>query len=507
MSGTMGGLGGMGGGGGGIDASIPLKAGQGVPQPENPLTMLGKFGQVQNLLNQNALFPIHKQTAETELNQKNLGYAMATHQALLGLIGSHLTDDDTTPIDPKSIISGTVAMSDSLNAAYQDRPPITAAQMTKGLALIPMPPAGTDWRDPKYQEQLRGKLKNILANTLPAAQSIAMRMGQYHAQTTGSEILPGQVGGLLSAQPNTWSPTGPRIGQTPSPEFLAAPQTRTDETGQTTTAPGATFTPQGLLPQHMQQPPSSGAGPMGNGRYPGAPTTNAPQAVPGAGGAPVAGPPPGQASGQLKDVEYFKSDQQGIPARETATQSLEKALQALNITNSGVGTERLNRMKSFIQSMTPSELNSLGIKPFEIATMNYDIAHKYLIDYARSQGAAGGTNLQLQTSQEANPSTGISNPAAIDIIKTNIGRERQNIAKTLGAPDPNGIGYGKHAAEFAGATDPRAFAFDMYTPAERKKILTEVDKSPISREKFEKSLALAVRLKLVKPDRGASNAQ
>lgn len=518
MSGTLGSLGSL-GGGGGIDASIPLKAGQGVPQPENPMTTLGKFGQVQNILNQNALFPIQKQTAETELNQKNLGYAMATHQALLGLIGSHLTDSDE-PIDPKSIISGTVAMVDALNAAYPDRPPITAAQMTKGLALVPMPPPGTDFRDPKYQPVLVDRLKQINANTLSAAQSIAMRMGQAHQINVGGEVVPGVVGGMLGSRGGAFTRAGAPVGLGLTPDEASELVTTTGSNNQPVTGPRAGVVDPSIVPRSMggtggnaaQPPPSRVPGAMGTGRYPGSggnrdvSSTDLPTR-PGAGGTTFEGPAAGQLAAQAKDVEAFKGEQQGIPARETAVQSLDKALKAINLTNTGRGAEALNKMKSFIQSMTPAEMNAAGIDPFKVSTMNYDLAHKYLIDYARSQGSAGGTNLQLQTSQESNASTGISNAAAIDVIKTNIGRERQKIAQVLGAPDPNGIGYGKHAADFAGATDPRAFAFDMYSPAERKKILADVDKSKTSRDKFERSLALAVRLKLVTPDRDQPNAQ
>jgi hypothetical protein len=203
------------------------------------------------------------------------------------------------------------------------------------------------------------------------------------------------------------------------------------------------------------------------------------------------------------DVGRFKTDQAALPAAQTAVQSLQKAQHALELSNTGRGTESVHNIYAFLQSQnipTPGLSNTSDVA-------NYDLAHKYLLDYARSQGAAAKTDLQLQTSEGANASTGISNAAALNVVKTNIGRERQKIAQVTEAPNPNGLGYGSHASSFANGTDPRGFAIDSYTPQEVSKMVSSM--TDAEKTKFYKSVGIAQRLKLlnVAPPAAAPAAQ
>jgi hypothetical protein len=205
----------------------------------------------------------------------------------------------------------------------------------------------------------------------------------------------------------------------------------------------------------------------------------------------VTGLPPGTAESNAADVAAYKAAQMGLPERQTAVQSLIKAKEALELVNTGRGSDTLNRMKSLILTLTP------GANPNEVSVMNYDLAHKYLVDYARRAAGAGGTDLARQLGTESNASTDpISNAAALNVVKTNIGRERQGIAGTMLAPS-TGIGYGAHIGNHANDTDPRAFAFDHYTPQERQALITELKKDPAAWKKFQHSLELAARTRQI----------
>jgi hypothetical protein len=204
-------------------------------------------------------------------------------------------------------------------------------------------------------------------------------------------------------------------------------------------------------------------------------------------------PPQGQPERVAADVGKFKQDQFAIPGGQQNVQSLQKAQVALEASNTGRSSEGVHNMLATMQT--------LGIPTLGMAdsVASYDLAHKYLLDYARKSGAAAHSDLQLQSSEGANASTGINQQAALDVVHTNIGRERQAIAQNMEAPQ-TGIGYGAHTSKFATATDPRGFALDAYKPADLnpddpKSMVGKM--TPAERAKFYKSAGIAQRLGLL----------
>jgi hypothetical protein len=212
---------------------------------------------------------------------------------------------------------------------------------------------------------------------------------------------------------------------------------------------------------------------MGNGAYPG--------------GAPpgpiLAAPPQGQPENLQKDIEAYGRDKDLVSKRETSIQSLLKAKHALELTTTGRGAEAFQQMRSFI--------NTIGGNVSGVT--NYDTAHKYLLDYARTQAQAAGSNEQLNAALGSSASTSIDPYAAIDVIKTNVGRERQAIAQVLEHKNADGAGYRDHAPKFAGKTSPAGFAIDLYKPEEMAKMRAAM--SPTDRAKFEESVGIALRRK------------
>ena len=66
---------------GGVDSSIPLRAGQGVPPPANPLQMIGQFANIQNALNANRLFPGQLQQQQQATLRGAISLAQHQYQA------------------------------------------------------------------------------------------------------------------------------------------------------------------------------------------------------------------------------------------------------------------------------------------------------------------------------------------------------------------------------------------------------------------------------------------
>ena len=145
-------------------------------------------------------------------------------------------------------------------------------------------------------------------------------------------------------------------------------------------------------------------------------------------------------------------------------------------------------------------LKAHGIDLNRQGTVNWQVAHKALLDYARQSGAAASSDAQLNAALGSNASTDIDKDAAIHVVQQEIGRQRQRIAAVGEHGDRTGKGYGDHAARFANETDPRAFAVDTYTPEERRALGAELAKNPDAKAKFERSLAIARKHRLI-PDR------
>jgi hypothetical protein len=237
-----------------------------------------------------------------------------------------------------------------------------------------------------------------------------------------------------------------------------------------------------------------------------APSPSNPPRLAGAAGPPGFNPtalPLGAGETIAADVGKYKEDQFGIPQGQQRVQSLQKAQLALEASNTGRGSEGVHNMLATMQT--------LGIPTAGLAdnVASYDTAHKYLMDYARTNGAAAHSDLQLQTAEGANASTGINQQAALDVVHTNIGRERQAIARNMEAPT-TGVGYGAHSSKFSTATDPRGFAIDAYKPADLnpndpKSMVGKMTET--ERAKFYKSVGIAKRLGLLNPATSAAPPQ
>lgn len=462
-----------------VDTSI-YKSQQ--PQP-NLLANIGSAAQTVNALNQNKLFPGQLQKQQLDIQGQNISNQQANYNLALqhlkvsnGVLAGLLNDPASTDKDAQDAIISMVAFSGDADHPHGGSL-MTAGQATQLLTQMPK----VDPSNPQSQVQFRQWLTGKYAQTKAMEGQIEAVLPKTQFVNTGGTTQAVDVNPLTNPRaasqslPNTLSPSD-QVAQVPGPVNAA--------TGQPTVQTQANYAQSSGLNRLVPGAPS--APPAAN---PLVPPPSAPAAAPAAtpGGVMSTAASPVVTANNQADIGAFKGDQAQIPTRQTNVQSLQKAQHALELTSTGKSTSSMHNIYSWINSQIPGGAAMAGISD---KVEDWDIAHKYLLDYARQSGAAAHSDLQLIASQGSNASADeISNQAALNVVKTNIGRERQAIAKVMEAPDQTGIGYGKHAANFANSTDPRAFAFDTYTPEERSKLLGSLKGSALT--KFKKSLEIA----------------
>jgi hypothetical protein len=482
MSGVMSGF--------GVDASVPLAAGKGVAQT-NPLESVGNFAKTLGAINQTQ---IQGQTIQSN----NMSLAQQMKQLAYSHLAAGLANGSIKTLADATHAMGTLEGFHGISV----QPVLNDMATQVGMGDDPL-----------------AVLKSLaVANSQPPEKAVGALAPVPGSINVGGEIIPtlapaaGMPGQGVPAQ------SAPGFANTLSPEAqanqVARPATAADVAK--AAAQGITLTEGTPITEGMVQrlygqglgglvsggrtpirgPASAGGTPLPNA-FPDALLRNKPQtpgqpAIP---GQPVA---TGFAPGTPEDITAYKAAQLGIPDAQRRVQSLQEAKHALEVSVAGRGSGALNAMKSYLNTGARALwLNSIGIDPYSVETMNYDIVKKYLTDYARQAVNGTGTNLAREQATEANPNPEINPEASLHIIKTNIGRERQSIAQALEAPQ-NGIGYGKHAATFAGETDPTAFALDEYSTEERNRIIAaRKTMTKEQRARFDKSLEIAARHKLI----------
>lgn len=232
-----------------------------------------------------------------------------------------------------------------------------------------------------------------------------------------------------------------------------------------------------------------------------APPAAPPAAAPPAGTPPgfvPSGPPLGTGQKIEADIAAYSRDANAVAAHQNAIVSLQHAYQALQIANTGPGTADMTRALAFLQSTT-------GL-PADLAAQptNWALAHKYLMDYARQQGLAGGTDFQSQLSLSSNASVDIPKAAAMQVVRNNIAKERMAIAQVQ---DANGAtGYLDYSSKFPTAQDQDAYQADLMPPEQLRRILALPKDSPAFK-KYQASLDIARKHGLILDDDLAAQNQ
>lgn len=325
----------------------------------------------------------------------------------------------------------------------------------------------------------------------------------------GGTIAPMTRGGRLGPNPGAVAPAGGEIERTTSPETGAALQDvyipeKTNPDGSPAEGTGwkKVPRPRDQMPG-ANKPPGRGepsAFPNG-GRNPpdGSPLRN-PNAPPPAGGttatpAPApevrSAPPQGQPEQVASNVGAYQAAVAAVPDQKKNVIAGESALEALHLTRGGPSTAKWQQIRSFAQTY------GIPIGSSESAE-NYDLARKNLLRFAQNQSKASGTDLGLETTLHSSANvTDMVQSAAEHVVIQDLGIARQRIAQTLEAP-ARGDNYGEHTKSFTGQTDPRGFAWDLYSPEQRATILKDAKGTKGGEEKLNRAIELADKHGLIR---------
>jgi len=204
----------------------------------------------------------------------------------------------------------------------------------------------------------------------------------------------------------------------------------------------------GVLPPQGQ--PQGGTGDGGNGRYPGGGSFQT---------APAAGIVDANQKANAAGGDMLVADQQSNAQSGTRINMLQNASTALANAQTGTGADKLNAVRGVIAT--------LGGPADKVAS--YDEANKYLTQYAQTKAASfgHGTDSQLAAALAGNGNTKISNLAAQDVVKVNLGLERMEQAR-MKAWESAGLQpsqYGQWKSQWGSQVDPRVFVADQMDPS------------------------------------------
>lgn len=462
-----------------IDPSIPLQVGQGVPPPVNMLDTFGKYQGIANAMTTNDAIKAHiaqtqQQTAQSgnEAFQQGFGEFLAlppnlqTQGTARQLVDSYLS---------RGII-GPAQHHDAMRA-------IDAAPDQAGLVNLAQRAALHVASPDNRIQHLSGVNTIINAGGDQQPMNASTPFGRAIAGNNGQPVPPGLA------------PTGGNVTNTMDPATgsqMVPFQVVTPEQSKALGVPVGSQTSITRAQQAILGGAGAVAGPAA-GQRPQRPAaaSGAPGAIPGAYPTPAATAPPAIPSipqpptTNEADIGLYNRDQSVIPDKARSVQTLDKALHASALATAGRGSAAINSMRQFLATLTPDWMNALGIKPFEIDNMNYDLLHKYTTDYARGVSVGGTDQARAQT-EASNASPSISPEAARKVMKDQIGQLRQDMAKVQSSPS-GPLYYGKHAATFSNDTDPTAFQIDHMTPAELAAIPPA---GTPAGDKFRRSLAI-----------------
>lgn len=386
----------------------------------------------------------------------------------------------------------------------------TLGRLTKGDAMSAQHAVQFMQQFPTDPRQQALAIRNVHAQTLDALQRGRAYIGEVQGVPIG--------GGVKFEQTPAYGGAPPRdigyIQNTLSPETrVTDPNTlQKDYVGGTGNPPiqGPAGAPTNLLGNYGPAPASSRPsrqpirernGASVRSAQPGSPYAGSPAAP--QSGRIMAEPPPGEAEakraagegsgGALVNARQRAMNyQQEVFPLEQAIPALEK----LGTKGTGPGTESINNLKSFVLSNIPGA-DFKGLKD-DVAA--YDKAKKYLVDFVNQNGNAG-TNDKLAASFAGNPSVNISNAAAVDVAKSALALRRMKQAQ-LAAFEQSGLPeseFGKFASKWNMTADPRAYGFDMMTPAQRRAVIESLPKG--KRELFQLNVQDAAEQGLIRAPR------
>ena len=478
---------------GGVDASIPLQAGRGTTQPENPLQALGNVANTANALNQLKLFPGQQQLQQGQIALQRQGI-----QSGAGNLAQQWYQQASNGVLP--LLQKWA--SDPTQAKMSDLTAVMGGMEAGGTGTQPFMSRFLSLGTPANGVDLYNQLRTIAVpgSQTDAGAALATVVGMPGTMNTGPAIQPGMVAGVAGPNAGAFTKSGAPVQVYPSRSELAAQVTQIDNNPKSPTYGQQIAVP--LATRLNAQGAGGLAGPAGGvmgvagPASPASPPRLAP-AAPGGGvassGAVPVGLPPGAQTELDASAQHYASDNVAANTFQQRVFPLTQAATSLSNVGTGPGTQPLNQIKSFLLAQSPDVLKQFlpGVDPNKIAS--YDEAVKYLAQYAMNQPGAANSDMHLGLAQVANASTHISNQAAQQVVQNALGLERMRQAATLQFNDthPPGSGaqYDRFLSTFATANDPRGFSWDTQTPAQRQAAMTGMTRA--AKERLLGSITLA----------------
>lgn len=219
--------------------------------------------------------------------------------------------------------------------------------------------------------------------------------------------------------------------------------------------------------------------------------------------------PTGLAPGDEEAIAAFTKAKEEQSAYGARTTPLMEALEKIQKTGTGPGTESVNEIRSFLLSAEPLVEEMLGRDLYDasaIEVADYDTLRKYLNQYslavARDMGATEG---QLLATGGASPGTHISQMANQQVLQMNLALERMQRARVqeframVESGEATEADWLDYSSEWADGRDVRAYAADMMTLAELKKMRSSM--TTAEKKKFDATLDAAANVGVIDAER------
>jgi hypothetical protein len=219
--------------------------------------------------------------------------------------------------------------------------------------------------------------------------------------------------------------------------------------------------------------------------------------------------PAGQAPLIAASREELGKDQSSSAALLQGTRPLLKALPLVEqLSNRSFGPQSAGWAK------LKASLQEAGvIQPNTTDTEVYQEANKYLKQVALSAPGATRSNEGLETAIKARPDLDLTQGANLSLLKNQIGFDRMDAALPIAFKGQNpgsaaDANYKTYKTNYYQANDPRAFQFDIMTPAEQAKTVKDLGpKGSPAYTKFMNSLRNAHMSGVLSPPGGAGAGQ
>jgi hypothetical protein len=209
---------------------------------------------------------------------------------------------------------------------------------------------------------------------------------------------------------------------------------------------------------------------------------------------PATGPAASMEPMYATGLQQYTEELKNANNKMTSIRPAMTALKLIPQVTTGIGTPQFNNVVAL--------LKNAGVIPTQTAdddpTAIYQQINKYLAQYVGSRGSRSDADLANQEAGSPSAKHQIQ-PALLKLVKNGIALDRIDAAKALAYEGKDYQNYAKRSAAFPQSVDERAFSIDMMEPKERsallKKMEAEYEKGSAEGKRFERSLAIALKLR------------